>query len=61
MKWTRLGASWPGIEKVKCSFDWSETEIAFTKIYDKGITPFITLGGGNRLYTELTTYDDPKL
>ncbi len=61
VKWTRLGASWPGIEKEKGTYDWSETEIAFTKIYDKGITPFITLGGGNRLYTELTTYDDPKL
>ena len=61
VKWTRLGASWPSIEKEKGKYDWSETDIAFTKIYDKGITPFVTLGSGNRLYTELTTYDDPKL
>ncbi len=61
VKWTRLGASWPGIEKEKGKYDWSRTEIAFTKIFDKGITPFVTLGGGNKLYTELTTYDDPKL
>jgi hypothetical protein len=61
VKWTRLGASWPSIEKEKGIYDWSETDIAFTKIYDKGITPFVTLGSGNKLYTELTTYDDPKL
>jgi len=61
VKWTRLGASWPSIEKEKGRYDWSETDIAFTKIYEKGITPFVTLGSGNRLYTELTTYDDPKL
>jgi hypothetical protein len=55
-KWTRLGASWPAIEKEKGKYDWSETDIAFNKIYDKGITPFVTLGSGNRLYTESTTY-----
>jgi len=61
VKWTRLGASWPSIEKEKGIYDWSETDIAFTRIYEKGITPFVTLGRGNKLYTELTTYDDPKL
>ena len=61
VKWTRLGASWPSIEKEKGIYDWTETDIAFNKIYDKGIMPFVTLGSGNRLYTELTTYDDPKL
>ncbi len=61
VKWTRLGASWPKIEKEKGKYDWSETDIAFNKIYDKGITPFVTLGSGNKLYSELTTYDDPKL
>ena len=61
VKWTRLGASWPGIEKEKGQYDWSKTDIAFTKIANKGISPFITLGSGNELYTKLTTYDDPKL
>ena len=61
VKWTRLGASWPSIEREPGVYDWSRTDIAFEKIYDKGITPFVTLGGGNRLYVELTTYDDPKL
>jgi hypothetical protein len=61
VKWTRLGASWPSIEKEKGVFDWSETDVAFIKIFDKGITPFVTLGSGNKLYTELSTYDDPKL
>jgi hypothetical protein len=61
VKWTRLGASWPSIEKEKGKYSWTETDIAFNKILDKGITAFVTLGSGNRLYTELTTYDDPKL
>ena len=61
VKWARLGASWPSIEKEKGIYDWAETDIAFTRIYEKGITPFVTLGSGNKLYSELTTYDDPKL
>ena len=61
VKWTRLGASWPSIEKEKGKYDWSETDIAFSKIVDKGITPFVILGSGNKLYTELTTYEDPRL
>ncbi len=61
VKWTRLGASWPSIEKEKGDFDWSATDIAFSRIFDKGITPFVYLGGGNSLYTKLSSYDDPKL
>jgi len=61
VKWTRLGASWPAIERERGRYDWSKTDTAFTAALDKGITPFVTIGGGNRLYTKLSTYDDPKL
>jgi len=61
VKWTRLGASWPSIEKEKGVYTWTKTDVAFNKIYDKGIVPFVTLGPGNKLYSEMTTYDDPKL
>lgn len=61
VKWTRLGASWPAIEKEKGVYNWEETDLAFDVALKNGITPFVTIGGGNELYSELTTYDDPKL
>ena len=61
VKWTRLGASWNAIEKEKGSYDFSETDLAFEAIIKTGITPFVTIGRGNELYSPLTTYDDPKL
>ena len=61
VKWTRLGASWPSIEKGKGVYSWEETDKAFEVALKNGITPFITIGGGNELYSKMTTYDDPKL
>jgi len=61
VKWTRLGASWSSIEKEKGVYSWEETDKAFEVALKNGITPFITIGGGNELYSKLTTYDDPKL
>lgn len=61
VKWTRLGASWPSIEKEKGVYSWDETDKAFEIAIKNGITPFITIGGGNKLYSKTTTYDDPKL
>lgn len=61
VKWTRLGASWNTIEKEKGVYDWQATDEAFDAIIKTGITPFVTVGHGNELYSPLTTYDDPKL
>ncbi len=61
VKWTRLGASWPSIEKKKGIYNWEKTDKAFDAALSLGITPFVTLGGGNSLYTKESTYDDPKL
>ena len=61
VKWTRLGASWPSIEKEKGIYSWEETDKAFEVALKNGITPFITIGVGNELYSKSTTYDDPKL
>ncbi|MCD6288502.1 MAG: hypothetical protein J7M12_05250 [Candidatus Hydrogenedentes bacterium] len=60
VKWTRLGASWPSVEHKRGVYDWTATDKAFAAALSKGITPFVTLGSGNRLYTKLSTYDDPK-
>ncbi len=61
VKWTRLGASWPSIEKEPGVYDWEETDRAFEIALKNGITPFVTIGGGNQRYSSMTTYDDPKL
>lgn len=61
VKWTRLGASWNVIEKEKGVYDWNATDAAFEAIIKTGITPFVTIGHGNELYSPLTTYEDPKL
>lgn len=61
VKWTRLGASWNSIEKEKGVYSWDETDKAFEVALKNGITPFVTIGHGNELYSKLTTYDDPKL
>ncbi|MFC1764548.1 hypothetical protein ACFL6U_21080 [Planctomycetota bacterium] len=61
VKWTRLGASWPSIEHKRGTYSWSETDEAFDAVLKFGITPFVTIGRGNKLYVGLSTYDDPKL
>ncbi|MCM4156719.1 hypothetical protein [Gramella sp. AN32] len=61
VKWTRLHCNWNHVEKVKGSYDWSETDKAFDAILKTGIVPFVTIGHGNPVYSEMTTYDDPKL
>jgi hypothetical protein len=61
VKWTRLGASWPSIEKEKGVYSWEETDQAYSTALKNGITPFITIGDGNKLYSKLSGYDDPAL
>lgn len=60
VKWTRLGASWPGIEREKGVYDWTETDRAFDIALKNGITPFVCISGGNKLYSKLSTYDNPE-
>ncbi|OVE79687.1 hypothetical protein BVY01_01795 [bacterium I07] len=61
VKWTRLGASWKSIERQKGVYDWSETDRAFDAVLKIGITPFVTLGTSNALYSKPIKGKDPKL
>ncbi len=61
VKWTRLLAGWEGIEKEKGVFNWEKTDEAIEAVLKYGITPFVTITNGNRLYTGTGKYDDPKL
>ena len=61
VKWTRLGAHWSDIENRKGVYRWNNLDTAINAVISYGITPFITIGGGNELYSELGTYADDKL
>jgi len=61
VKWTRLGISWPSVEKEKGLYSWEDTDKAFEVALKAGITPFVYIGSGNQLYSKMGTYDDPKL
>jgi len=61
VKWTRLIAGWPNIEKEKGVYNWEKTDEAIHAVTKHGITPFVTLTDGNELYSGVGKYDDPKL
>jgi hypothetical protein len=61
IKWTRLQAEWPKIEKSKGVYDFVETDKAFDIAIRNGITPFVTIGKGNAIYSGYANYKDPKL
>ncbi len=60
VKWTRLQASWPAIEKARGTYDFSVTDQAFDATLERGITPFVDLVGANSLYTPVIRYEDRK-
>lgn len=61
VKWTRLLAGWEGIEKEKGVYNWEKTDEAIDAVLKYGITPFVTITNGNRLYSGTGNYDDQKL
>jgi hypothetical protein len=60
VKWIRLDTHWEQIEKEKGVYDWQETDKVFESVLRYGITPFVTIGNGNRIYSGTGKYDDPK-
>ena len=61
VKWTRLQADWPSVEKIKGEYDFDQTDKAFEIAINNGITPFVTIGKGNPLYSDYGQSDDPAL
>ena len=61
IKWTRITIGWDGVEREKGQFDWSRFDSSLDALLRYGITPFVTLTRGNRLYTGTGRYDDPRL
>jgi hypothetical protein len=61
VKWTRIMAQWSDIEKEKQHYDCNSLDKALQSVLNEQITPFVSITGGNALYTKLSTYSDPKL
>lgn len=61
VKWTRIMANWADVEKQKNGYTWNNLDSALQTVLDEKITPFVSITGGNKFYTSLSTYDDPKL
>jgi hypothetical protein len=61
VKWTRIMAHWPEVEKEKNVYNWNKLDAALGSVLNEKIVPFVSITGGNTLYTKLSTYDDPKL
>jgi len=61
VKWTRVLAGWPNVEREQGQFNWERLDTAIDALLRFGITPFVTITNGNSMYTGIGRYDDPKL
>jgi len=60
VKWTRFLAVWPVIEKEKGHYDFSSVDEPVNAARANGITPFVCLSNGNKLYSGTLTHPDPN-
>lgn len=61
VKWTRITIGWQSVEREKGQFNWDRYDTTLNALLRFGITPFVTLTGGNTMYTGVGRYDDPTL
>jgi hypothetical protein len=59
VKWTRFMAAWPAIEHEKGRYDFSSVDESVNAARANGITPFVCLSDGNRLYSCSIPNPDP--
>ncbi|MBI5694078.1 MAG: hypothetical protein HZC55_28720 [Verrucomicrobia bacterium] len=60
VKWTRFLAAWPAIEREKGRYDFSSIDGPVNAARANGLTPFVCLSSGNRLYSEPIPHPDPN-
>ena len=60
VKWTRFLAAWPSIESNKGIYDFSLLDKAVDAALANGVTPFICLSNGNKLYSGAIPRPDPE-
>lgn len=52
-KWMRLGVRWASVEKACGLYDFTESDPLILATLEHGFRPYMTIGGGNPLYTEM--------
>jgi len=60
VKWTRFLAVWPVIEREKGRYDFSSVDEPVNAARAQGITPFVCLSNGNKLYSGTVPNPDPN-
>lgn len=60
VKWTRFLAVWPEVEKEKGRYDFSSVDQPVNAARAQGITPFVCLSNGNKLYSAAIPNPDPN-
>jgi hypothetical protein len=60
VKWTRFLAVWPTIERQKGRYDFSSVDEPVDAARANGITPFVCLSNGNKLYSGTIPNPDPN-
>lgn len=60
VKWTRFLAVWPVIEKENGRYDFSSVDEPVNAARANGITPFVCLSNGNKLYSDPIPHPDPN-
>jgi hypothetical protein len=58
VKWTRFLAVWPEVEKTKGHYDFSSVDEPVNAARAQGITPFVCLSNGNKLYSGTIPHPD---
>ncbi len=60
VKWTRFLAVWPVVEKEKGHYDFTSVDEPVNAARAHGITPFVCLSNGNKLYSGTIPNPDPN-
>ncbi len=60
VKWTRFLAVWPVMEKEMGQYDFSSVDEPVNAARANGITPFVCLSNGNKLYSGTLPHPDPN-
>ena len=60
VKWTRFLAAWPVVEREKGRYDFSSVDQPVNAARANGVTPFVCLSNGNKLYSGTIPNPDPN-
>lgn len=60
VKWTRFLAAWPAVEPERGRYDFSSVDEPVEAALAQGITPFVCLSNGHKLYSPPIPHPDPN-